>query len=136
MSASSSPTLAPSRLSATARLLATVLLPTPPLPLITSTTLFTSGTGSSARTSRGGRSNDTGARVGLDADLVDFGRLHPQIELPRPDGSFAIALKQGAGGRTMLTGKFEGSLAVCALALGANACGAESLDSEVLESTA
>jgi hypothetical protein len=36
----------------------------------------------------------------------------------------------------MLTGKFEGSLAVCALALGANACGAESLDSEVLESTA
>src|ERR1051325_1768595 len=60
MSASSKPTLAPRRLSATARLLATVLLPTPPLPLITSTTLFTSGTGSSAATSRAGRSSDTG----------------------------------------------------------------------------
>src|SRR5690348_17010229 len=64
MSASSRPTFAPSRLSDTARLLATVLLPTPPLPLITSTTLFTSGTGSSAATSRGGKSNDTAHRVG------------------------------------------------------------------------
>src|SRR5690606_29610687 len=37
----------PKRASASDRLVATVLLPTPPLPLMTSTTFFTPGTGSS-----------------------------------------------------------------------------------------
>ena len=43
MSASSRPTAAPSRASATARFTATVLLPTPPLPDATASTFFTPG---------------------------------------------------------------------------------------------
>ena len=42
----------PARWSASARLVATVLLPTPPLPLITRTTFLTPGTGSSLVMSR------------------------------------------------------------------------------------
>ena len=48
MSASSRPTEAPSRASATARFTATVLLPTPPLPDATAMTFFTPGSSCSA----------------------------------------------------------------------------------------
>src|ERR1700722_18478183 len=56
MSASKSPVRHPARDIAIARLHATELLPTPPLPLITSTTCFTFGSGSSGPTARAGRS--------------------------------------------------------------------------------
>src|SRR6185369_6059330 len=51
-SASSRPTECPMRDSARAKLQATVLLPTPPLPLITKITCFAPGTGSSGPISR------------------------------------------------------------------------------------
>src|SRR6185503_12998809 len=60
MSASSRPTRAPRRLRAIARFAATVLFPTPPLPLITSTTALTMGTGSSGAGSRLGSSRGMG----------------------------------------------------------------------------
>src|SRR5579859_1163044 len=52
MSASRRPTRHPARARAIATLHATELLPTPPLPLITSTMLFTPGSGSSGATAR------------------------------------------------------------------------------------
>ena len=49
MSASSTPTVAPSAANASARLTAVVDLPTPPLPLATATMFFTPGTSSTPR---------------------------------------------------------------------------------------
>src|SRR5678816_1259595 len=63
MSASRSPTRAPARSSASARFAATVLFPTPPLPLITRITLRTPGTGSSPVRSRVGTSRSHSTRT-------------------------------------------------------------------------
>src|SRR5260221_1224804 len=52
MSASSRPTLLPSFRKHSARFAATVLLPTPPLPLMTRTISFAPGTGSSSAMAR------------------------------------------------------------------------------------
>ena len=57
-----------------ARLQATELFPTPPLPLITSTTFFTSGSGSSGPTAR-----EVSSRGGLRAGLVVGGHRHPSL---------------------------------------------------------
>ena len=93
MSRSSRPVFAPVCASATARLAATVDLPTPPLPLATAMTLRTSGSSSFAAVSWRHARGD-----------IDRHRVHARQRAHRLFGRLAQGVAQGAG----RGGQFEG----------------------------